>query len=415
MRRLGFALALFAIVGGVLAVARAPDSVTIGAVYPTGGGQGRGGIDEYRGVRLAAEYVNARGGAGGRRVRLALAPADSADQAPGAVDRLARAGVPAILGSYGSTVSRPAADKAQRRGVVFWETGAVGQLSMAALSGDRVFRFAPTGGSLGRAAVSFAREVLLPRLGRDPGALRYGVTYVDDLYGRAVGLGAIDEIRGRGMTLAGTFPYELASADYRDLVRRIAAARVDVLFVSAYLDDGVKIRKETVRQRVPLAASVGTSSSYCMHEFGQALGRDAVGLYASDKPDGHVLDPRRLAPEAAAALRWARAEFERRYRHEMTAPALTGFAGAWALFRHVLTRAGAFSPAAIARTARAVSLPVGSMPNGSGLSFAPAGTPTAAENRRATSVIWEWVAPGTRAVVWPPAFATDPVVPLPIS
>jgi hypothetical protein len=36
-------------------------------------------------------------------------------------------------------------------------------------------------------------------------------------------------------------------------------------------------------------------------------------------------------------------------------------------------------------------------------------------NLRATSVIWEWVSPGERAVVWPPRFATTPVDPIRIA
>ena len=38
-----------------------------------------------------------------------------------------------------------------------------------------------------------------------------------------------------------------------------------------------------------------------------------------------------------------------------------------------------------------------------------------ASNRAASGVIWEWVGPGTRAVVWPPAFATHPIVTLPLA
>lgn len=408
MRKLVIAATAAAMSAGAVAFAVSrPDVVTLGAVYPTGGGQGQGGIDEYRGVQLAAEFWNARPD---RDVRLLLESADSADQAPAATQRLVDRGVPAILGSYGSTVSKPAADVAQGAGVVFWETGAVGQLSMAASTGDKVFRFPPTGARLGSAAVAFAADVLLPKLKERAGTLRYGVTYVDDVYGRAVGLGALRELRMRGLTVAGSFPYDLVGADYAAIVRDISAADVDVLFVSAYLEDGVALRKETVRQRLPLIASVGTSSSYCMHEFGKALGRRAVGLFASDKPDGHVLDPAKLEPEAAEALRWARTTFKARFDHAMTAPALTGFAGAWALFRYVLPTAETLDSDGIADAARSVDLDIGSLPNGSGLRFGPSGEPGGTDNELATSVIWQWVKPYTRAVVWPPQFATQAVI-----
>ena len=47
--------------------------------------------------------------------------------------------------------------------------------------------------------------------------------------------------------------------------------------------------------------------------------------------------------------------------------------------------------------------------NGSGVDFAPPGSVDAGSNRRAASVIWEWVAERQHAVVWPPAFATHPI------
>ena len=74
---------------------------------------------------------------------------------------------------------------------------------------------------------------------------------------------------------------------------RIAASHPDVLFVSAYVNDGVALRKAFVAAHVPFVASIGTSSSYCMPEFGKRLGIDAVGLFASDKPDGTCCAPPR--------------------------------------------------------------------------------------------------------------------------
>lgn len=409
MRRVAIIAAVFAVAAGAL-VARSAGAIEIGAVYPTAGSHGRGGIDEYRGAAMAVELVNAEGGVNGRPVRLRLEAAESSDQAAGAVRRLAARRVPLIVGSYGSTISAPAADAASRAGIVFFETGAVGKLGMAATNSDLVFRFPPTGAHLGAAAVAFARDQIMPAIKRDAASLRYAVTYVNDVYGRAVGDGAIDELKRANLSNAGVFPYTVGD-DYAALVRRIAASRPDVLLVSAYLADGVAIRKETVKQRIPLLASVGTSSSYCMHEFGAALGDDAVGLFASDKPDGHVLDPAKLTPDAAAALRWSRDEFQRRFQHEMTAPALTGFAGTWALLKHVLPKAGALDPAAIAAALRETDIARGALPNGSGMNFED----ESSQNLNATSVIWQWVKPFTRAVVWPPAFATDPIAVLPIS
>lgn len=382
--------------------------VTVGAVFPMAGGQGPGGMEEYHGVGLAAEYVNRQGGLKGRPIRLRLARADSYDAAPGAVERLAQEGITVVVGSHGSTISRPAAETASRLGIVFWETGAVGEFGMDAAGGARVFRFGPTGGALGRAAVVFVRDRLAPRL-TIARPLKYAVTYVDDIYGKTVGLGAVEEVKRSGLPLAAVLPYDLARADYDDLARRIGQAGTDVLVVVAYLKDGVALRRAIVRAHVPLIATIGTSSSYCHPAFGQILGDEAVGLFASDKPDGDILRTDGLSSEAAKALLWARAVYQRRHGEAMSAAALSGFAGGLALFQHVLPRAGDLSPDAVARAALSVHLDPGMLPNGSGLAFVPPGQPDAGANAFATSVVWEWVRPRTRAVVWPPAFATHAI------
>jgi len=111
-----------------------------------------------------------------------------------------------------------------------------------------------------------------------------------------------------------------------------------------------------------------------------------------------------------AALQWVRQEYRRRYGQGVSAPVLEGFAGGLALFRYVLPTAQTLTPEAVARAAGQIRLPPGALPNGSGLFFAPSGHSDAGANLNATSVIWEWVRPKTRAVVWPPAFSTHPIV-----
>jgi branched-chain amino acid transport system substrate-binding protein len=401
---------VLALAGAAAGCSSARDPLVVGAVYPTGGSQGPGGLEEYRGVLLASELANQKGGVDGRPISLRLAPADSAEAAPGAVRTLVAEGVDVIVGSYGSTVSRPAAAEAAEQGAFFWETGAVGEMDPGAAPGELVFRFAPTGQSLGRAAVAFIRDELTPRL--PSSGLRYSVAFVDDEYGRAVGSGAVEEIRTSGLPLAKTFPYDPRTTDFDRLATAVGKAGTDVLVVVAYLEDGVAFRRAMVGADIPLAASIGTSSSYCHPEFGEILGDDAVGLFASDKPDADFVDPGRLTDPAAEALRWGRREYEERYGLPMSSAALSGFAAGWALFHHVLPRAEGTSPEEVAAAATALRLPMGSLPNASGLDLAPSGHPAAGANLRAATVIWEWVEEGRREIVWPPALASARLVPI---
>src|SRR5205823_199713 len=84
-----------------------------------------------------------------------------------------------------------------------------------------------------------------------------------------------------------------------------------------------------------------TSSSYCMQAFGDALGPDAVGLFASDKPDAADVNASALTPEGRRMLEWASERYKARWHEPMGAAALSGFSNAYALFVHVLPAAGA--------------------------------------------------------------------------
>jgi branched-chain amino acid transport system substrate-binding protein len=392
-----------------------PAPIRIGAVYPLSGPQGQGGLDEFRGVQLAADLINADGGIQGRRVELDRVDVPGSDAAAQAIDILASRGVRLVVGSYGSTISDPASAEAQRKGMLFWETGAVGSMPSSNAGGRLFFRVAPTGQDLGAAAVSFVARQLAPMFHRDPSTLRFAVVGVDDVYGRSVAQGAADRIRTMGLPMAGRWSYGLVGFDPAAVVRKIAAAHPDVLFVSAYVDDGVALRREIVRQGLHLLVNIGSSSSYCMPAFGAALGSDAIGLFASDKPDAEYVGPKALTPQARTVLSRARAAFEARYHTEMSAPALAGFSAAWALFREVLPRASGLAPTGVAAAARGVQIPVGGLPNGSGLAFAGPGSPGAGSNLRASSVIWEWVGVRHRAVVWPPRFADAAIRAIPIA
>jgi branched-chain amino acid transport system substrate-binding protein len=412
MRRwVGLAVVLALVAAGCSLVRDRTSSLVVGAVYPLSGGQGSGGIDEHRGVLLAADLVNQDGGVNGHPVQVDSIDAEGSDAAPGAVAALASQGVRLVLGSYGSTISGPASAEAAKRGMLFWETGAVGMLAPGSDLGGLTFRVPPTGEVLGSAAIRFIADQLAPTWHRDPSTLRFAISYVNDAYGRSVARGGESALRAAGLRDVGSFGYDLATVNMKDLVRRIAAAKPDVLFVSAYLDDAIALRRQIVKQHVHLLANIGTSSSYCMPQFGATLGEEAVGVFASDKPSATSIDPAGLPVGTQALLARADAAYEARWGEHMSPPALAGFSGAWALFTDVLPHATSDDPAAVAEAARGVDLPRGSLPNGSGLRFGAIGTPDAGDNLAAASVIWKWVSPGHAAVIWPPAFATAPMDP----
>jgi hypothetical protein len=140
-----------------------------------------------------------------------------------------------------------------------------------------------------------------------------------------------------------------------------------------------------------------------------------VGTVATDKPDGEALNEQGLTPAGRALLHRAQAGYRGKYHGDMSAPAMAGFSAAWALFHQVLPLAASTDAESVAAAALRVRLPMGSLPNGSGLELSGPRSAQPGSNLRALSVIWEWVGVRQRAVVWPTRYATHPIQALPLA
>lgn len=376
----------------------------IGALYPLSGPQASGGSEEFHGVQTSAALMNRAGGIRGRRIVFVTQNAPSADAAPGAVDALKRQGVSVVMGSYGSTISLPASAQAQRDSLIFWESGAVA--TMVTQRGyPNVFRTVTTGFSLGRAAAGYAATVVAPRLHGKPSQMRVVAVYANDVYGSSVGRAMAASARQLHFRVMGTLSYNPYRVHFPRLVARLKSMHPDIVLVAGYVQDAVAFRRETLRQHLHAAAMIGTSSAFCMHAFGDTLGKQALGLFASDKPDASF-NRAALPPQARRLLTQATTLYRHTYGVSMTAPAVAGFVAGWALFHDVLPHVSAVTPGQIRSAALAINLPYGSEINGAGVRFARPGSIDQGQNTRAISVIWQWQSPGHEVVVYPRSYAT---------
>jgi branched-chain amino acid transport system substrate-binding protein len=407
VRRLGLVLAVAILAGCSQASSRSP-SVLIGAIYPLSGPQASGGKDELNGVKAALQL--AAGELGGRQVRLQVVDAETPAAAASAVDRLHAQGAVATIGTYGSTLAGAASARAEQLHTVYWETGAVAD--DITVKRHWVFRTVATGSTLGRMAVEFTSRVLIPADSLQPSTARAVIVHVNDVYGESVSRGELARAAQLGVPVVADISYNPLAFDPVQLVSTIAAARPDYLWDVSYLDDGVAIWSDVVRAGLQLKGAVGTSSAFCMPDFGRRLGQQAVGVFAADKPDGEI-SASALNPDGRSLLARARHVYASLAgAQEMSIPAVAGFVGGWTLFDEVLPRiSGHVSSDSIRQAAYGVNLPVGSMINGGGVQFAPSGSYDAGQNRRAAAVVGQWQAEVKMNVVYPAGYATaSPVI-----
>lgn len=368
------------------------DQVVIGAIYPLSGPQAEGGKQELAGVQAALRVSHAN-------ARLQVIDATTPQAATAAVDTLVRNyHVPVIIGTYGSTLSAAASARAEELKTVYWETGAVADPITA--HRHYVFRTVATGSALGRMAVTFTHDVLLPHYSLS--APRAAIVRVDDVYGRSVGGGEQELAQTMGINVVDIIDYNPRAYDPNVIAARLAADRADFLWDVSYLDDGVAIWKALLNDQVTFKAAIGTSSAFCMPAFSERLGAGSVGVFAADKPDGDVALAA-LSPAGRALLAQAKAA----YGSDMQIPAVAGFVGGWTLFHDVLPKSGGTVTAESVRSAALnVDVPVGDSINGGGVKFAGPGALDEGQNTRAAAVVGQWQAVGVMRIVYPPAYAS---------
>ena len=412
-RRLrGSALALSAAWIGTLAIASCgggPPPLRIGTVFPLSGPTAAAAQDEYRGVQLAAQLAGAT--AGGRQIELDVRDVTSTSAVQQAADSLRADGVPAVVGAYSSALSIPLAAAVARDGMVYWETGAVAD-QVTGQGSPLVFRVGADGSDLGGNSGRFVAQQIAPRLGVMPSALTAYLVTVDDAYGHSVADAAHAALSSYGVSIAGETVYDPQAPQFAPALAAVRAAHPDVLILSSHVNDGIAFRRAFLANDVYVKAFMGTTMAQCYPEFGAALGADAIGVFASDRPDAgfnpHALDQPAQALYAQFASAWTAAT-----GRGPTEEGIAGFSAAWVLFADVLHSASP-APSAIAAAARSLDLPQGSLTNGGGVSFAsdPAHL---GQNLRAASVIWQWQGVRRSVVVWPGVYATGAVkmVPLP--
>jgi branched-chain amino acid transport system substrate-binding protein len=385
--------------------------LTVGAVFPVRGMQSALGLEELRGVRIAAQVVNQDGGVGGRPVRLAVRDLETRQQAAGAVAAVKAAGAHVVVGAFSSQLSMPAAAAAAHDGIVYWEAGAV--VDRLTGSSPLVFRIGATGGDLGDNSGRFAATVLSPRLGLTPQHTRVAVLYENDAYGQSVADASLASARAAGMPIVARMAYDYYAPHWSSVLAQLATVHPDVLILASYIPDGIAFRRAMLASGLHVGAMIGSTMAECGPTFGNELGPQAVGVFASDRPEGGFNADALNSVGAAAYARLKAAWKAQTGESEPSEEGLAGFSAGWALFHYVLPRAHDLDAAGVATAARTLTLPTGTLPNGAGVHFGTGAQ--LGQNTLAAAVIWQWQSSGHSVVVWPPTYATGTprLIPLP--
>ena len=387
-------------------------TVKVGALFPLSGPQAALAKQEYAGVQIARDLVNADGGVDGAPISLIARDLTSEADASGRVQDLKAQGVQSILGAYSSSLSMPVSAAAQSRGLLYWEAGAVAD-QLTGRGYPLVFRVGATGGNLGTMSSHFAAKVLAPRLNLPAWGLRMAIVHNLDGYPSSVASAAEQQAEREGIQVVANVVYDARLPDWPSVLQQVRAAQPNVLVLASYIADGVDFRRAMIKNGLHVDAFIGSTMAQCVPDVGALLGADAIGVFASDRPT-NGFNPGALNPTGRQVYDRFTTAYRREFGSDPSEESLAGFSSAWTLFHYVMPRAHDLSASAMAAAARSLDLPDGTLANGAGVKFAE--TPDAmGQNTRAASVIWQWQGVRHSVTVYPPVFATGTpgFIPLP--
>jgi len=277
-------------------VARAATPVKVGLVHPVTGWAQYSGSQCRAGAMMAVDEINAAGGIksmGGAMLEPMLGDAQSkAEVGAGEVEKMAEAGVSAIVGAYASNICLATTQAAAKHGIPHVvDVGVSDKIVSRGLT--NTFRFGPGFGAITKAGVASFLAI-----NEAAGSPTRTVAIVNE---ETTGFGAgIAGIMTKGLAPAGIEVVEVLShptpnKDFRNIVLKLKEIDPDVVIPSHYYNEGVLFLRTLQRQKVTPKAiySVlgGASSQYrFLSEFPDAA------QYVMDC--NHWFDPKNAGAQA---------------------------------------------------------------------------------------------------------------------
>jgi len=390
----------------------------------TGPFAGAGSLPGHKGIMIAIDMVNEKGGVLGK-YKVQAVEADSQSKPDVAINEAERLlnveKVEMLLGIYSSAIAVPLAEKVDKQKRILWVTIAVADGVLKGRHLQYVFRPQVNSGLYGVFSVRFVADMAPTHLKMNPADVRAAVIYEDGPYGTGIASTNEAEIKKQGMKLVLKEGYSATAPDLSSLVTKLKAARPDVIFHTGYNPDITLFFRQAKELGLRTKAIIGHGAGYAqIDKLHEAFGKDVDYIYNIDPVASQLLDPKKLKP----GLGPIRDDFLARYRKmtgadQIPSHASMGFNHAWILLTDVLPRAiqksGGWNPDAVRQAALETDIPDGGTIQGYGVKFAPPTDDMAGQNLRCWPVAMQYIG-GKTQVVYPTSIATAaPVLPLPAS
>jgi len=389
----------------------AAEPIKIGVLLPFTGPLAKLGEEQFEGMEVAREMINGKGGINGRLVEYIKGDAPAAPAAISETERLiTREKMNVIIGTYASSLALVASEVAERHQKVYLEvSGIANNLTERGLK--YFFRYTGKANSYGDGAAILCSELIAPRLGVSPKALKVAIINEDSVGYTLSANAAAKKAEQLGLNVVVRESYAEKTLDLSPLVLKLKDRGVDVVLQSGYLNDSILFWRQAKELDFSPKAMIGVASGHGTEDFYKAFGKDAEAVMLAD--ENPALNESGLVPSMRPVKADFVSRYEKKYNKTPFIPGTAGFDGAWLLFQHVIPKVPSLDPEEVRKTLLSLDLPLGSTLFGFGVKFAPPGDPDAGQNLRTLVHGNQWI-DGKLRVVWPKEFSTrDAIVPLP--
>jgi branched-chain amino acid transport system substrate-binding protein len=268
---------LFAVALSTAAVPSfAQQPVKLGVILPLSGPNAAFGNTSLRGIQLAVEDFNAKGGVksmGGAKIQLVVADAPQPNTTGATTQRLiSQERVAGVIGSFASSMTLAASEVTERAGVPLITFSFADEITGRGYK--NIFQISPKASAMGRAQIDQALA-LAKQAGQ--AVTKIAILYEDTAYGTAQAKGLRDGAKAAGVQIVLDEAYPLGITDATPLVNKLRGAGAQLIFPVSYLNDSLLIIR-TMRQQNIHTPTVGGAAGYVIPDFKKGLGQYAEGV-----------------------------------------------------------------------------------------------------------------------------------------
>ncbi len=312
--------------------ARETGTLRIGLQGPMTGDYAYEGKGFQNALRMLVDQTNEAGGILGQRVQL-LVEDDAGDPTQSALvaQRLADAGVVAVIGAYNSTATEPASEIYNEAGIVHITPSSTA-VRLTQKGFQRFFRTAFLDDRQGLFAAKFMQEVL--------GVHRIGILHDNSTYAQGLGEEARRYGEQLGLEIAFYDAINPDDQDFTPVLTRIKGAQLEAVFFTGYHSQAGLLLKQSAALGLPVKWVAGNANNNpVMIEIAGVA--NARGTYVVTEPLPKDLD--------YPAARKFVADYTARYG-EAPASVWTIMAGeAYNVIRYAIEQTRSTDPGAIAQ------------------------------------------------------------------